>query len=146
MAWTRTDDLDQSTPAEPVTFGFDGVAYIMDLSAANKDQLGAALAPFTSFARVYGDLPPLPADQPDASDPKGVQQVARRTRRPKTTHLSVTASPDPVQTLNGNGKDVVTPSMKSIREWANTNGYALPTRGRIPDAVLSEYTKAHTEV
>ncbi len=46
-----TDDLDGSTGARTVAFGFDGVNYEIDLAAANRAKLESALAPFISSAR-----------------------------------------------------------------------------------------------
>lgn len=55
---TRTiliDDLDGSSRAEadvqPVTFGLDGQAYEIDLSAENRAQLAQILAPYMTAGR-----------------------------------------------------------------------------------------------
>lgn len=41
-----TDDIDGSPDATTVTFGYQGIAYTIDLSAKNVDRLQKALAPF----------------------------------------------------------------------------------------------------
>jgi len=46
-----TDDLDGSANAEPVSFGFDGVIYEIDLSSANRARLEKAFAPFIEAGR-----------------------------------------------------------------------------------------------
>jgi hypothetical protein len=45
-----TDDLDGSSPAEPVQFTFDGVNWEIDLSEKNREKLQKALQPFLDKA------------------------------------------------------------------------------------------------
>src|ERR1700712_5271068 len=45
-----TDDLDGSANAKPITFGLDGVAYNIDLSARNEKKLRDALQEFINHA------------------------------------------------------------------------------------------------
>lgn len=47
---TITDDLDGSADARTVTFGFEGVAYAIDLGPKNFDRLSKALAPYIERA------------------------------------------------------------------------------------------------
>jgi hypothetical protein len=55
MAKTLTvivqDDLDGSDGAETVTFGFDGVAYEIDLSKVNRAKLESAVGPYMEAGR-----------------------------------------------------------------------------------------------
>jgi len=46
-----TDDVDGSPDAETVSFGLDGVSYEIDLAAANKTRLAAAVAPYIAAGR-----------------------------------------------------------------------------------------------
>jgi hypothetical protein len=46
-----TDDIDGGADAEPVTFGFQGVTYSIDLSQKNLDKLSKALTPFIDSAK-----------------------------------------------------------------------------------------------
>ena len=46
-----TDDIDGSGGAEPVSFGFDGVTYEIDLAAQNRTRLEQAFAPFIAAGR-----------------------------------------------------------------------------------------------
>ncbi len=46
-----TDDIDGSADAEPVSFGFQGVGYTIDLSQKNLDKLSKALTPFIDRAK-----------------------------------------------------------------------------------------------
>jgi Lsr2 len=46
-----SDDLDGSSNAETVTFGFDGAAYEIDLAPKNRAKLEKALAPYVEVAR-----------------------------------------------------------------------------------------------
>ena len=45
------DDLDGSADAQPVHFTFDGQAYVIDLSATNREAFVAALRPYISASR-----------------------------------------------------------------------------------------------
>jgi nucleoid-associated protein Lsr2 len=51
---TITDDLDGSADAQTVTFGFEGVAYAIDLSPKNYERLSKALAPYIERASRVG--------------------------------------------------------------------------------------------
>jgi Lsr2 len=46
-----TDDLDGSENAETVSFGFEGVAYEIDLAKKNRAKLEKALAPYIEAGR-----------------------------------------------------------------------------------------------
>src|SRR5258708_23703693 len=46
-----TDDLNGSPDAETVSFGLDGVSCEIDLAAANKTRLAAAVAPYIAARR-----------------------------------------------------------------------------------------------
>lgn len=57
-----TDDLDNSVEAaETLTFGLDGAAYEIDLSAGNAAALREALAPYIAKARRTGGGRPTAA-------------------------------------------------------------------------------------
>jgi hypothetical protein len=49
-----TDDLDGSPAAEAVRFSFDGLAYEIDLAAANRERLREFLQPFIDAGRRDG--------------------------------------------------------------------------------------------
>jgi hypothetical protein len=48
-----TDDIDGSPDAQTVTFGFQGVAYSIDLGQKNLDKLTKALKPFIDRATKH---------------------------------------------------------------------------------------------
>lgn len=48
------DDIDGTEQAEEVEFSFDGTAYSIDLSPANKEKLASALEPFIAKATRVG--------------------------------------------------------------------------------------------
>jgi hypothetical protein len=55
---TRTiDDLDGGPADETVTFGFEGVTYELDLSAANAIRLRSTLQPYVAAGRRTGGGP-----------------------------------------------------------------------------------------
>ncbi|MCU1501729.1 MAG: hypothetical protein JWM12_1083 [Ilumatobacteraceae bacterium] len=47
---TVTDDIDGSPEAENITFGFQGVAYSIDLGPKNAEKLQKALKPYIDHA------------------------------------------------------------------------------------------------
>jgi len=52
---TLVDDLDGSDATETVSFGIDGIAFEIDLSAANADDLRASLDSWVARARRAGE-------------------------------------------------------------------------------------------
>jgi hypothetical protein len=46
-----SDDIDGSPNAETVTFGFDGVAYEIDLAKKNREKLERTVAPYVQAGR-----------------------------------------------------------------------------------------------
>jgi hypothetical protein len=40
-------------------------------------------------------------------------------------------------------KQHVGPSPQTVRAWANSNGIAVPARGRIPEAVIAQFREAN---
>lgn len=46
-----TDDIDGTAAAETVSFGVDGVAYMIDLSEANAQKLREAFGEWVAYAR-----------------------------------------------------------------------------------------------
>ncbi len=51
VAVVMTDDLDGSSAAETVMFGFEGVTYEIDLSERNRARLQRDLAPYVAAGR-----------------------------------------------------------------------------------------------
>jgi hypothetical protein len=47
---TVTDDIDGASDASTISFGLDGIAYSIDLSAKNEKKLRDALAPYIEKA------------------------------------------------------------------------------------------------
>jgi hypothetical protein len=125
MGWTRTDDLDGS-PAEQHTFGLDGKAYAIDLSDANAAKLLKALQPFLTVAQPYGEMPAAPEFlRPAPPLPISTGSEAKPRKR-------------------GKQSAPVTAAVKTIRDWANANGYQVAPKGRIPAQVVAAYTEAHS--
>jgi hypothetical protein len=96
---TVTDDIDGSPDARTVTFGFQGVAYSIDLGPKNLDKLTKVLTPFIDRAAKQRSGP--------------TRGVTKRDER---------------------GYDIA-----QLREWAGRNKISLPSRGRIPGAVVEQY-------
>ncbi len=97
---TVTDDLDGTANARSVTFGLDGVAYSIDLSARNEKKLRDSLQEFINHAaRQRGAAPSKPA------------------------------------TVRGE-RDY---DIAGLRKWAAKKGIEVPSRGRIPNAIVEQY-------
>jgi Lsr2 len=65
-----TDDIDGSTDAETVTFGFQGVAYSIDLNQKNLDRLTKLLAPYIESATKQRGRPTRGRSTAVAAAPK----------------------------------------------------------------------------
>jgi Lsr2 len=102
---TITDDLDGSADARTVTFGFEGIAYAIDLSPKNFDRFSKALAPYIERANRVN-----------------------RTR---------------MNNMRRNTKAPVTTDNAAIRQWATANDIEISARGRIPQAVISQYQESN---
>ena len=113
-----TDDLDGSSPAEPVQFTYDGVNWEIDLSAKNREKLQKALQPFLDKAH--------PADM---AQPKTTTQTRTRTSARTRTRPSRSAK---------DGRE----NLDAIRQWAQENGYKVGDRGRIAKSIIEEYELA----
>ncbi|GAA5144766.1 Lsr2 family protein [Nocardioides marinquilinus] len=106
------DDIDGSEASETVAFGLDGTSYEIDLNEKNAAALRDVLAGYVGNAR----------------------KVGRKTgaRRASASNGSAAAA-----SSNGSG-----PSAREIRDWARSNGYDVPARGRIPGEVRDAFDAA----
>lgn len=122
------DDLDGSEATEAVSFGLDGKAYEIDLSGDNAVKLRNALGLYVEAARTVGKS-------------RSNGKVGRKAKAVKAT--------EPQFSSNGNGSSdtpplaMTTEARNAIREWARANGHSIGDRGRIPEAILTEYSAAH---
>lgn len=108
------DDLDGSEASETVSFGLDGTSYEIDLNEQNAAALRDALASYVGHARKV------------TSSRRGASGGGAG-RRAAASGSS-----------NGGG-----PSAKEIREWARSNGYEVPDRGRVSAEVREAFDAAH---
>jgi hypothetical protein len=122
MGWQRTDDLDGSVPAEQVTFGLDGKAYVVDLGESEHGKLRKVLQRFLTVAVVYAELPPVPENLPA---------------------VHVPASSPEAPPAGGGTAVLEKVPQRLIRVWANANGYTVGPRGRIPEAIIEHYHREH---
>ncbi len=138
MGWQRTDDLD-GTPAEQVTFGLDGKAYVVDLGDVEHAKLANTLQRFLTVATVYGALP----DPPEFPGYLPVAEAAPQSTeavRPDTT-LGQAPSVRGGRTASVTKERVEVPQ-KVIRAWAIGRGYQVGPKGRIPEAIVTTYYEA----
>ena len=108
------DDLDGGAAIETVTFALDGANYELDLSKKNAVAFRKALDRYIQAARRSKTSP--------------------RSARPASTGRRQT----PATTNSAKrGYDIV-----QLREWASANKVAVPSRGRIPQAIVDQYKAA----
>jgi hypothetical protein len=115
------DDLDGSEATETVSFGLDGTSYEIDLNEDNATKLREALAIYVGHARK-------------------VSGGARRGGGRRATGGSGGSGGSSSAGGSGSAGGA---SAKEIREWARSNGYEVPERGRIPADVRSAYDSAN---
>ena len=113
------DDLDGSGAVETVTFALDGTSYEIDLSKRNAAALRKSLDRYIAAARRQG--PPAAA--------------RRRASKP----AAKTAKKRPASKAAKPKRDF---DLVALREWAGANGVDVPSRGRIPQAVVEQYKAA----
>lgn len=106
------DDLDGSEANETIRFGFDGVTYDIDLSAANAQEMRDTLRPFVEHAR----------------------RVARsQTARTAASRTAGTSSVSASQRRN---------DLAAAREWLRAQGETVSDKGRIAAVQLQKYRTA----
>jgi hypothetical protein len=158
-------DLSGKPGAEAVTFAFDGTAYVMEITAAEKRAFASVLKPYLGIAR------PVPAARagvrPRGQAPKPVVQ---RLGRPVPAHLEGDApAPAPTRATKKTAVKKTpakktpakkTPAKKSaanrpaptagipapaatVRAWAVSKKIPVPDRGRIPADVMVKFEAAH---
>ena len=108
------DDIDGTDAVETVTFALDGVEYEIDLSEDNANKLREQLGVYIGHARRTGGRRRSGGGQGESK--------ASRSKNNGTT--------------DG-------PSASEIREWARSNGFEVPDRGRVSSEVREAYAKAH---
>ena len=109
------DDLDGGTAAETVSFSLDGTGYEIDLNKKNAAALRKLLERYIDAGR-------------HSSTPANTKQRRRSTTATSKSTKGSAAS---------RGYDLV-----ALREWAAANDIAVPSRGRIPQAVIEQYRSA----
>jgi len=115
------DDMDGSDAVETVTFGLDGVDYVIDLSSVHAEELRHALNRFAQHGRRTGGRvqrgrPAVPA-RPRVTGP-GVSSAVLAEQRAHNT---------------------------AVRVWAREHGYSVPDRGRISAAIVAAYANRDSE-
>ena len=108
------DDLDGGTAAETVAFGLDGAAFEIDLNKKNAAALRKTLERYIAAGRRSG---PVATKRPTKSTAKATKSGRKATA--------------------SRGYDLA-----ALREWAGANQVAVPSRGRIPQATVEQYTAA----
>jgi hypothetical protein len=108
------DDLDGGSAVETVVFGLDGAAFEIDLSKRNAAALRKTFERYIAAGR--------------RSSPVATKRTAKSTAKATKAGGKATSS---------RGYDLV-----ALREWAGANKVAVPSRGRIPQAIIEQYTAA----
>jgi hypothetical protein len=111
-----TDDIDGSEATETISFAFKGTQYEIDLGERNVAAFEKAVSKFVTNAREAGAA----AKADDATPARTRARRNGATRRPRKSTTSARPA-------------------GSVREWAQANGFAVGTRGRIPAAAREAY-------
>ena len=103
------DDLDGRGAAETVLFALDGTSYEIDLSKKNAAAFRKSLQRYVGAGRRQGGSRPAPQRQAE-------KKASANGAKPKRDF-----------------------DLAQLREWAGANGVEVPSRGRIPRAVVEQY-------
>lgn len=114
------DDFDGTPADETMLFSIDGIDYEIDLNEANAAEVREMFARLTSAGRRIGTV----------KHPRG-------QARP---HAPKPAVPAP---LNGKTGAERKEELLRIRQWAATNGVAVPDRGRMPGRIVQAFNEAN---
>lgn len=102
--------------ASEVAFSFDGYSYTLDLCTPHADEFHNTVQAMISWS----------------SD----RERLRESRRSRSTVASMSGGPG--QAVRRDKEQI-----GAIREWANSNGFKVSSRGRIPTEVETAYNAAH---
>jgi hypothetical protein len=108
---------DEVAGDESVSFSYDGYAYSLDLCAAHAE----------TFHSTIHDLISISAERERLGTP------SRRGRAVAAS--SIPPTPEPARGPARRDKE----QLQAIRDWANSNGYKVSNRGRIPAEVEQAY-------
>ncbi len=118
------DDLDGTEAEETVIFGLDGVDYEIDLNGDNAARLRDVLADFVDCARRTGGR---------------VRKSKPVTGRSTTNNTAVAPATQPAKVAAKVDRE----QTRAIRNWANSHGYEVGDRGRIPQHIVDAYHNNH---
>lgn len=107
-----TDDLDGSEAETTISFGFDGLAYEIDLSGHNAQEFRSLMGKYLAAGTRKGKM---------VLGLGNGNTIAKR-------HAAAIESPAAHREMN-----------QRIREWAMVNGFQLADRGRIPEHIVRAY-------
>ena len=114
-----TDDIDGSKADDTVEFSYRGKTYSLDLNNKNASELDEVLAPYIAAAEKAGGV----------QSGRGASRSSRSSSsRARSSSGGTSGGPDP----------------KDVRAWAEANGVAVSTRGRIPASVIAQYQAANS--
>ncbi|WP_369042311.1 Lsr2 dimerization domain-containing protein [Streptomyces sp. Midd1] len=170
MAVTRTDDLDGTAGATPVSFSLDGHAFEIDLSPENAQAFKGMFRPYLAKSRSVGFVVCLPRDHIGQvlaleAETLGQSAVATgngsasypeadRSARPilqlatpapavphQPDHTPQPVTPPPTQAPTAQTTVVKDPE---VREWAKRWSVPnVPTRGRVPAHIREAHDAFH---
>ena len=122
---TLIDDLDGGDAVETVSFGLDGTTYEIDLSKRNATAMRRAFERYVTAARMSS------GSKSRAKRRRGAASTAKRSSAKRGA-----AKPTAAKRSAGSKRDY---DLAALREWAGANDVVVPSRGRIPRAVVDQY-------
>ena len=111
--------------AETVSFGLDGTTYEIDLSKRNATAMRRALERYVKAARTTSGR------KPRATGRRDVASTAKRSSTKRAAAKRTTPKRSAASTRDYD--------LAALREWAGANDLVVPSRGRIPRAVVDQY-------
>ena len=124
---TKVDDIDGSPAAATLTFTWQGYKYHIDLSVAHAEEMKADFDKWVVAARRDRGTP--------GRTPRAFRPVA----------IEFSDAPKAAEKSAGRGQKAPAagPSTADIRAWANEQGIAVASRGRIAPTIIEQYLAAN---
>lgn len=139
------DDLDgtklKDDQRDTIEFTYRGRGYTLDLSHKNGAQFDTDMSKYIEAA--------IRAEQRSTETESAEKVPAKQARRsgpakPTGRQKSRVSRRKAVAERNRAAGQLTAQQRKSIREWANSHGHNLSSRGRLPAEIIDAFNEAHS--
>lgn len=132
------DDLDDSRldddKIDVVEFSFRGTDYTLDLSTKNGHQFNKDMAKYIEAALCARERSAAAQAAVNGSLPK---KSSNGRRRPSRSNNRKTSRKNTAETA------LTREQRKAMRDWANSNGHNVSSRGRLSAEIIDAFNEAH---